>query len=179
MVLVYARAGHPNHAVDTFKQMELANENANEVTFVSLLQACSSMGAQVYGRSIHARVIRAGYSCNKFIASALIDFYSKLGLVSQGKALFDRIECKDVICWSSMINGYGMNGCGEKALEAFSKMLKQPGLQPNDVVFISVLYACRHCGLVSQGLKWFSCMEKKYGVVPTLEHYACMVDLLS
>ena len=93
--------------------------------------------------------------------------------------MFDRIECKDVICWSSMINGYGMNGCGEKALEAFSKMLKQPGLQPNDVVFISVLYACRHCGLVSQGLKWFSCMEKKYGVVPTLEHYACMVDLLS
>lgn len=179
MVSAYARAGHPNLAVNTFKQMESANEKANEVTLVSLLQACSSMGAQGHGKSIHARVVRAGYSCNKFIASALIDFYSKLGLVCQGRALFDRIECKDVICWSSMINGYGMNGCGEEALEAVSNMLKEPGLQPNGVVFLSVLSACSHCGLVSEGLKWFSCMEKKYGVVPTLEHYACMVDLFS
>ncbi|KAL8524564.1 hypothetical protein ACS0TY_014238 [Phlomoides rotata] len=41
-----------------------------------------------------------------------------------------------------------------------------------------VLTACSHAGMVDLGEGLFSMMQEKYGIVPRLEHYACMVDLL-
>ncbi|KAG9441251.1 hypothetical protein H6P81_017105 [Aristolochia fimbriata] len=177
MVSVYAQAGQPMMALNTFKQLQSANEQPNEITLVSLLQACSLMGAEKQGKSIHGHVYRKEYSKHLFLSSALIDFYCKLGKLSQATAVFDQIDTKDLICWSSMINGYGINGAGTEALEAFHSML-QHGWKPNDVVFLSVLSACSHCGMLDDGWKWFNCM-KEYGVTPNLAHYSCMVDLLS
>lgn len=77
-----------------------------------------------------------------------------------------------------MINGYGLNGYGIEALETFSNML-DCGIKPNGVVFLSVLSACSHCGIEYDGWNWFYFMKEKYGITPTLAHYACMVDLLS
>lgn len=178
MISAYAQGRNPHNALDTFKQMQSMNEKPNEITFVSLLQACSSMGSQELGESIHAHVIKAGYSLNAYLTSAFIDLYCKFGRIKQGKALFDELPTKDLICWSSMIRGYGMNGCGTEALKTFSSML-DCGVKPNDIVFISVLSACSQCGLENEGWSWFHSMEAKYGITPKLPHYACMVDLLS
>ncbi|KAK3034033.1 hypothetical protein RJ639_032955 [Escallonia herrerae] len=35
-----------------------------------------------------------------------------------------------------------------------------------------------HSGMVDQGIGYFNSMARDYGVVPGVEHYACMVDLL-
>ncbi|CAL5381925.1 unnamed protein product [Camellia sinensis] len=178
MISAYAQSGHSLKALDTFKKMQSTNEKPNEITFVSVLQGCSSMGVQELGESIHAHMTKAGYSSNAFLISALIDLYCKFGRIRQGKAIFDEILIKDLVCWSSMINGYGINGYGNEALETFSNMLNC-GIKPNEVVFISLLSACSHCGLENEGWNWFYAMEKIYGITPKLAHYACMVDLLS
>lgn len=178
MISAYAQGGHPLNALDTFKKMQSTNEKPNEITLVSVLQACSSLGVQELAESIQAHVTKAGYCSNTILIPALIDIYCKFGRIRQGKALFDEIPIKDLVCWSSMINGYAINGCGIEALETFSKMLSF-GLKPNEVVFISLLSACSHCGLENEGWKLFYAMEKIYGIAPKLAHYACMVDLLS
>ncbi|KAL5859702.1 hypothetical protein ACOSQ4_000998 [Xanthoceras sorbifolium] len=178
MISVYAQGGQPYNALNTFKQMQSENEKPNEFTFGGLLQACSSMEAQELGESLHTHLIKAGYSSNTHLTSALIDLYCKFGTIKQGKVLFDELSTKDLICWSSMIKGYGVNGYGDEALKTFSKML-DCGVMPNDVVFISVLSACSQCGLEYEGWNWFYSMKEKYGITPKLAHYACMVDLLS
>ncbi|GJQ89510.1 pentatricopeptide repeat-containing protein [Tanacetum coccineum] len=48
----------------------------------------------------------------------------------------------------------------------------------NHVTFAVVLSACDHMGLVKEGSNHFESMAN-YGVEPGLEHYACMVSLLS
>ncbi|KAL6323117.1 hypothetical protein AAG906_027385 [Vitis piasezkii] len=178
MISVHAHSRHPYNALETFKQMQSTDERPNEITFVSLLQACSLIGAQELGESIQAHATKAGYLSNAFLSSALIDLYCKFGRINQGRAIFNEIPTKDLVCWSSMINGYGLNGCGDEALETFSNMLAC-GVKPNEVVFISVLSACSHCGLEHEGWSCFSSMEQKYGIIPKLPHYACMVDLIS
>lgn len=178
MISAFAQGRNPHSAFNTLNQMQSMNEKPNEITIVSLLQACSPIGSQELGESIHAHVIKAGYTLNAYLTSALIDLYCKLGRIKQGKALFDEIPTKDLICWSSMIKGYGMNGRGPEALKTFSNML-DCGVKPNDIVFISVLSACSQCGLEYEGWSWFHSMEPKYGITPKLPHYACMVDLLS
>ncbi|KAK9273956.1 hypothetical protein L1049_018768 [Liquidambar formosana] len=91
MISTYAHSGHPLNAMDTFKQMQSTNEKPNEITFVSLLQACSSVGAQELGESIEAYVTKAGYLSNAFMISALIDLYCKFGRINRGRSLFDEI----------------------------------------------------------------------------------------
>lgn len=178
MISAHAHSMHPYDALNTFKQMQSTMEQPNEITFVSLLQACSSIGAQDLAESIQAHATKAGYLSNAFFSSALIDLYCKFGRINQGRAIFNEIPTKDLVCWSSMINGYGLNGCGDKALATFSSMLAS-GIKPNEVVFISLLSACSHCGLEDEGWSCFFSMVQKYGIIPKMAHYACMVDLLS
>ncbi|MBA0562891.1 hypothetical protein Golob_007911 [Gossypium lobatum] len=182
MISAYTQSKLPFNAVDTFTQMLHMNAKPNEFSLISLLQMCSLMASQEVshqlGDSIHAFIEKVGYSRNVYLSSALIDFYCRSGRVKQGKALFDEVPIKDLICWSSLINGYGLNGYGIEALETFSNML-DCGIKPNEIIFLSVLSACSHCGLEYEGWNWFYSMKEKYNVTPKLAHYACMVDLLS
>lgn len=178
MIAVYAQSTQPYIAFNVLRQMQLADQKPNEFTYVSLLQACSSLDAVKIGESLHAQIAKHRYSANTYLTSALIDLYCKFGKIRHAKAVFDESTTKDFICWSSMINGYAVNGFGEEVLECFSNMLSN-GIKPNDVVFISVLSACSHCGLEYEGWNWFHAMEAMYGIKPRLAHYACMVDMLS
>ncbi|XP_042052769.1 putative pentatricopeptide repeat-containing protein At3g01580 [Salvia splendens] len=178
MASVYAQSAQPYMAFGILREMQLAEQNPNYFTYVSLLLACSSLEALEIAQTMHAQIIKYGYSANAYLTSALIDLYCKFGEIGKAEAIFDENTTKDFICWSSMINGYAVNGCGELVLECFSNMLCN-GITPNDVVFVSVLSACSHCGLEYEGWNWFNGMEAMYGIKPNLAHYACMVDMLS
>ena len=56
-------------------------------------------------------------------------------------------------------------------------MIEQ-GFQPNSITFISILSSCSHSVRVDEGRTLFDLMSRDYGVEPSVEHYACMVDLL-
>ncbi|KAL9252294.1 Pentatricopeptide repeat-containing protein [Drosera capensis] len=178
MVAACAQSSQPSDAFHVLEQMKIANEQPNEVTFVSLLQACSLMGAQEVGESIQGHLTKVGHMRNPFLVSALIDLYCKSGRVKQGQAVFDQSPAKDLVCWSSLISGYGLNGFGSEALDTFINMLNS-GIWPNEVVFVSVLAACGHCGMDDEAWYWFNSMQDNYGITPELAHCACMVDLLS
>lgn len=177
MISVYSHGEDPLNAIQTFKMMQSTNEKPNERTFVSLMDACSSLGAKELGESIQAHTIKCGYTSNTHLMSALVGFYCTLGRIKLGEHVFDEISTKDLICWNAMIKGYGLNGCGNKALNTFSDMLSY-GLKPNGVVFASLLSACAQCGLEKEVRMWFRSMIDKYGITPTEAHYACIVDLL-
>ncbi|KAI8008870.1 Pentatricopeptide repeat-containing protein [Camellia lanceoleosa] len=103
--------------------------------------------------------------------------YSRCGCLDESVKAFLEREEADVVLWSSMIAAYGFHGKGEEAIELFNRM-DQVGLDANDVTFLSLLYACSHCGLKDKGLQFFNLMIEKYGLEPWLEHYTCVVYLL-
>ncbi|PKU86337.1 Pentatricopeptide repeat-containing protein [Dendrobium catenatum] len=57
--------------------------------------------------------------------------------------------------------------------------MKQLGVMPDEITFIGLLAGCSHSGMITEGFQLFDSMVEKYGVSPNLEHYACVVDLLS
>jgi hypothetical protein len=46
------------------------------------------------------------------------------------------------------------------------------------IIFIALLQACSHAGLVDEGLHYFEFMGLVYNGSSALYHYACIVDLL-
>ncbi|KAK6941740.1 Pentatricopeptide repeat [Dillenia turbinata] len=68
---------------------------------------------------------------------------------------------EDIIAWTSMVDGLGRHGLRFEALKLFSKMVDE-GLQLNSVAFLSLLSACSHCGLVTEGWEVFCSMKWKF-----------------
>ncbi|XP_010261370.1 PREDICTED: pentatricopeptide repeat-containing protein At5g08305-like isoform X1 [Nelumbo nucifera] len=79
-------------------------------------------------------------------------------------------------CWNAMISGLALHGYGQAALRLFDGM-KDRHIRPDDITFVALLSACSHAGLVEEDYQIFESTED-FGVLPKMEHYACMVDLL-
>ncbi|KAL8480317.1 hypothetical protein ACS0TY_027020 [Phlomoides rotata] len=78
------------------------------------------------------------------------------------------------ITWNSMIFACVNHGYCDEAIELFNQMVKMEERKLDHLTFT----ACSHAGMVDLGEGLFSLMQEKYGIVPRLEHYACLVDLL-
>ncbi|KAG2327853.1 hypothetical protein Bca52824_010581 [Brassica carinata] len=150
----------------------------NEPTMASVLKACSSLATLELGKQVHGHTIKHGFSLEVPIGSALSTMYSKCGSLEDGSLVFQRTPNKDVVSWNAMISGLSHNGRGEEALELFEEMLAV-GTEPDDVTFVNVISACSHKGFVERGWSYFNKMSDQFGIVPKVDHYACMVDLLS
>lgn len=177
MIGGYSKNSCPNEALDLFVAM-LQKFEPDGVTMACILPACASLAALERGREIHGYILRHGISADRNVANAIVDMYVKCGVLVLARSLFDMIPAKDLISWTIMIAGYGMHGFGCDAIATFNDM-RQAGIEPDEVSFISVLYACSHSGLVDEGWRFFNMMRYECNIEPKLEHYACMVDLLS
>lgn len=105
-----------------------------------------------------------------------MDMYVKCGAFCSAERVFGRMPVRDVISWSALILGHGLNGRADAALELFSNM-REVGVVPNSVTFLGVLSACVHSGMVERVWEFFH-MMKQFRIEPELKHYACVVDAL-
>lgn len=178
MIDGYVQHGMPNESLLLFRKMLAVKVRPNEVTVLAALSACGQIGALESGRWLHTYIANNRIQINVHVGTALIDMYCKCGSLEDARLVFDRIRDKDVIAWNTMIVGYAMHGFSQDALQLFNEMCRI-GYQPTDITFIGVLSACAHAGLVSQGQEFFGLMKDEYGIKPKVEHYGCMVNLLS
>lgn len=180
MIGGYAQHGDANYALQLFSEMFEVDNNIkpNDFTLSCALMACARLAALRFGRQIHAYVLRNRYdSVVLFVANCLIDMYSKSGDVDAARIVFDNMQDRNSVSWTSLMTGYAMHGRGKDALLVFDEMRKE-GLPADGITFLVVLYACSHSGMVDHGIDYFYRMSKDFGVSPGEEHYACMVDLL-
>ncbi|XP_031263972.1 pentatricopeptide repeat-containing protein At2g41080 [Pistacia vera] len=172
-----AQNGYSEGVLDQYSLMKMASFRPNKITFVSVISSCSDLATLGQGQQIHAEVIKAGAGSVVSVISSLISMYSRCGCLEDSIKAFLECEGPDVVLWSSMIAAYGFHGRGEEAVKLFEQMELEEW-EATDVTFLSLLYACSHCGLKEKGLEFFDLMVKKYGLKPRLEHYTCVVDLL-
>ncbi|GJV46881.1 pentatricopeptide repeat-containing protein [Tanacetum coccineum] len=177
MIGAYAACGNANESLVLFDQMQERGIVPDKICMVTVVNACSKLGATNKAKVVHDIVRNEYHSLDVILGTAMIDMYAKCGSIDSAREIFDQMREKNVITWSTMIAAYGYHGQGQKALELFPMMLKY-GIKPNNITFVSLLYACSHSGLVEEGLQVFSQMQEQYLLKPNVKHYTCMVDLL-
>ncbi|OVA00435.1 Pentatricopeptide repeat [Macleaya cordata] len=178
MMAGYSRVNDFKEVLSLFREMQETGERPNDSILVSVLTASAKLGALAQGIWVHSYVKKYNLESNLILATAISDMYAKCGCIEAALSVFEGILNKDVGAWNAIISGVAMNSDAEKSLELFHKMAVQK-IQPNETTFVSILTACTHAGLVDEGLKLFDQMETMYQVKPQLEHFACVVDLLS
>ncbi|KAK8702062.1 hypothetical protein V6N13_020432 [Hibiscus sabdariffa] len=177
MISGLAKNGKGLEAIALFRQMLQQPLTPNSATLDSILLACSLRGSLKQGKSVHGYMMRKGIDLDDVNYTSFIDMYAKCGSVAMAQKLFAQMPLKNVVSWSAMINAFGIHGLCSEALACFDQMRSENQV-PNSITFVSVLSACSHSGKAEEGWKYFKEMTQDYGVVPTQEHYACMVDLL-
>ncbi|KAL6493918.1 hypothetical protein OROGR_031827 [Orobanche gracilis] len=178
---IIASCGHSEEISPGFRmlsRMRMEGIMPDVPTFLSALPLCSYLIAKRQGKEMHGCIFKLGFESNISIGNALIEMYSNTGSLNNSIRVFGQMKTRDLVSWTAIISSYGKYGEGRKSLEAFENM-KAAGITPDHIVFVAIIYACSHSGLVQEGWSCFEEMKKCYKIVPGLEHYACVVDLFS
>ncbi|KAK6161916.1 hypothetical protein DH2020_001757 [Rehmannia glutinosa] len=180
MITGYAQNGQSDETLKLFNAMMEAGPEPNEITLIAVLSACASIGALDLGKWIDEYAFKRGFQHNIYVATALVDMYSKSGNLEYASRVFESMPLRNQVSWNSMISALAFHGRAEEALTLFQRMLdEEKTLCPDDITFVGVLSACVHAGLVDEGRRLFNLMSSSFGLTPKVEHYSCMVDLLS
>ncbi|MFS7939859.1 putative tetratricopeptide-like helical domain superfamily [Helianthus anomalus] len=180
-VMIAGYVGHKmyNDALRCFNDMlDDDNVRPNEAILVCVLLACAHLGQINQGEWIHFYIEKNRFPKSSNVSTALIDMYAKCGKIDYAKQVFNGAGNRDLLTWTSMISGLSMHGLGKEALKVFDEMLEQ-GIKPDNITLVGVLNACSHSGQVNEGLSIFNSMEREWGISPKIEHFGCLVDLLS
>ncbi|GAV75044.1 PPR domain-containing protein/PPR_2 domain-containing protein/PPR_3 domain-containing protein/DYW_deaminase domain-containing protein [Cephalotus follicularis] len=182
LLLLHEMQGQGNKN-DSYKEVEKrASFKPNSITLMTVLPGCANLAELAKGKEIHAYAIKNMLALDVAVGSALVDMYAKSGCLYLSRRVFDQMPTKNVITWNVIIMAYGMHGKGVEALELFKHMEAGGAgageVKPNVVTFVAIFVACSHSGMVDEGLNFFYRMKDDYGVEPTPDHYACVVDLL-
>ncbi|GMI64287.1 chlororespiratory reduction 21 [Hibiscus trionum] len=181
--------GQIQQAVDFLTEMDSRNLPAGPEIYGELLQGCVyerdlSTGQQIHaqvlknGRAIYGYAIRHDLGSRISISTALVDMYTKCGCLSQAKMVFDSITSNKLPVYNAMTSAYAIHGQAGEALVVF-RNLEEASVEPDGITFTSVLSSCTHSGLVNEGLEIFVDMVSKHHFSPSMEHYGCLVSLLS
>ncbi|KAL6987236.1 hypothetical protein U1Q18_012987 [Sarracenia purpurea var. burkii] len=176
--------GEFEQAIELFRQMQDSGLKPVAEIFKILIVAYTHMGALRLGKGLHAYLIKNLLCCSGKdnttleLETCLLNMYLRCGCISSAKMCFDRMEVRDIVTWTSMIEGCGSHGLGLEALQLSRRMLEEEEMEPNSVTFLSLLSACSHSGLLNEGCGIFYSMKWCFGIEPDLNHYTCIVDLL-
>ncbi|KAJ6837979.1 pentatricopeptide repeat-containing protein-like [Iris pallida] len=176
MISGSADCGEFREALELFRGMQREGVRPDQVVLVPVLSVCAQLGALDQGKYVHLLLERFKIKQDVVLETALVDMYAKCGDVELAMQAFETMRERNVFTWNAMIGGLAIHGHGQHALELFARM-KHERTVPDDVTFIGLLSACRHSGLVDEGLKLFKEMKQVYAIEPRMEHYGCVVDL--
>ncbi|PIA52628.1 hypothetical protein AQUCO_01000479v1 [Aquilegia coerulea] len=177
LIAGYVQGNRFKEALLVFEDMLLEQVEPNQTTLSSVLTACAQLGALDQGRWVHEYIDKNELGVNTILGTTMIDMYAKCGCIQEAFLVFQKLSNKNVYAWTTMITGLAMHGYASSSLILFSQMLTT-GVKPNEITLLGVLSACCHRGLVDEGRRIIRSMLRIYGIVPNMNHYGCMVDLL-
>nr|AYM00563.1 pentatricopeptide repeat protein [Salvia miltiorrhiza] len=170
MIIGYVRHGLVMEALSLLRRMIVEGTEPDGVTLSAVM---TSVLLEKIGREIHGWVVRRGMEWNLSVCNSLMVFYSNQNDLEKAKWLFECMPDRDVVSWNSIISAHSKDPV---ALEYFDRMMECDA-SPDGITFVSLLSACAHSGMVRDGERLFRMMVEKYEMSPSMEHYACMVNL--
>ncbi|XP_031281164.1 pentatricopeptide repeat-containing protein At5g66520-like [Pistacia vera] len=185
MISWCAHNGLCKQALSLFNEMGRARVGLDQVALVAALSACAELGNLKLGRWIHVYIEENFFVGRETLLvslnNALIHMYASCGEIHEAYEVFRKMRRRSIISWTSIIMGFAKHGYANEALFLFEWLqnLGANEVRPDGTTLLGVLWACSHAGSVDKGRQIFECMTRRWGIEPRIEHYGCMIDLLS
>ncbi|KAK3188735.1 hypothetical protein Dsin_028296 [Dipteronia sinensis] len=107
-----------------FKRLMCEEIKADKITLVILLSACAREEELDCGRALNSFVTKVGLECNLNLENALLEMYTKCGVMDAALTLFNQmVSRRDIVSYTILINGYVEMGSVDLAREIFDNIL--------------------------------------------------------
>lgn len=168
---------YPGESLFLFRKLQREGSVVpDRYTFSSVLKACAGLMTEKHALFLHAQIIKYGLDRDIVVANSLIHAYARCSSLTLARQVFEcmEMESRDLVSWNSMLKAHALHGQAQEVLQLFTEM----NVPPDPATFVALLSACSHAGLVEDGTRIFDMMSRDFGILPQLDHYACMVDIL-
>ncbi|KAI3988802.1 hypothetical protein MKX01_016373 [Papaver californicum] len=138
------------NAMLLYHKMLFMGVEPDRYIFVITLRACIEAYNVDIGFLIHEETVKNGFDSDVFVASALIEFYFKMGKFDAAEKVFENMPEMDVAVCNAMIKGYSLGVKPYEAFRFFYKMQRE-GIEVNSesllnlVPAVSKLVSFRFC----------------------------------
>ncbi|XVE75529.1 hypothetical protein DITRI_Ditri12bG0100900 [Diplodiscus trichospermus] len=146
-------------AIDLFLKLHSSGIRPSERTFSSVLGAFADADVIEVGMQLHALIIKMGYGSFVHVGNAVLDCYSKCGLLQESLRTFEEMDERDIVSWNSLISGHVGSGQYEYAIELLTDMLFQ-GYKPNLYTYPLILSICGDIPATAWGKQTHCCIIK-------------------
>ncbi|CAM0902149.1 unnamed protein product [Alopecurus aequalis] len=177
MIIGHAQEGNVKEALKLFRRFWRSAVRADGHVLSSMVGVFADFALVEQGRQVHCYTVKDPTGHDVSVANSLVDMYLKCGLTDEAERRFRETPARNVVSWTTMINGLGKHGHGHEAIGMFEEM-RAEGIEPDEVAYLALLSACSHSGLVEDCRRYFLAIRHDRRLRPRVEHYACMVDLL-
>ncbi|KAF9590454.1 hypothetical protein IFM89_035331 [Coptis chinensis] len=179
LISCYARNGFAEDAFGVLRDCLVEGVMMpNKVTVLSVLPVIAEYGYVVWGRCVHAFVVKNGIEVDSVLCSALVDMYSKCDCLDMAFQVFESNAFRgNVASWNPMLAGLVRNERFEEAMDLF-RLMQVEKVQPDYVTVVAVLPAIAYTGALSLG-KWIHFYVKKMNVGMNAILGSALVDMYS
>ncbi|KAF8015012.1 hypothetical protein BT93_H0716 [Corymbia citriodora subsp. variegata] len=125
-----------------FCRMHKSGFEANEITYGSVISACTALQAPQNGMQVYSLALRKGFRANGYVRAGMIDLLAKNHRFDDALRVFHDVSCENVVCWNAIIAGAVRNGENQIALDLFRQLCGHGTFLPNSFTFPCVLTAC-------------------------------------
>ena len=174
----FMQNGRYSMALELFKEViGFSKERPSSSTLLSLLSICSKISASSLGKEIHCYILKREGGSDVMIGSALVDMYSKCGLLTRAYQVFTAMENRNLVTWNTMISGLLSKGCLDIALALFYK-LRSEGLKPDSATWNTMINGFSRHGNEAEAFRLFTEMQLA-GIRPSLKVLTSLLQACS
>ncbi|XP_059640436.1 pentatricopeptide repeat-containing protein At4g32450, mitochondrial-like [Cornus florida] len=173
----FSKEGKVKEAVELLKLLEKQHIPVDLPRYLTLMKACGEAKALQEAKFIHEHLMRSVSPLQVHTCNKIVEMYAECGSMDDAYMVFQKMQQRNLTSWDTMITWLVRHGQGEDAIDLFTQF-KETGLKPDGQIFIAVFSACSALGDINEGMLHFESMSKNYGIVPSMEHYASVVDML-
>ncbi|KAM7484571.1 hypothetical protein LguiA_000580 [Lonicera macranthoides] len=102
----YAQNELNEDVIYLFSRMCSNGVRPNCFTFPLVFKALAKCSALREGEEVHCFVLKFGFKSNSYVGTTLVDLYSSGGATGSAYKVFGEMTVRNVVAWTSMINGY-------------------------------------------------------------------------
>ncbi|WOH10031.1 hypothetical protein DCAR_0729492 [Daucus carota subsp. sativus] len=206
MIGGFSKMGCCEKAFLLFVEMRDVGVKPDNSTFVSLLSVCSQICNLELGKFVHSYIEVNGVKADIYVHNALVDMYAKCWDLETAQAIFDRMEDRNVVSWTTMVTAYAKSGLIHSAKRFFDQMplrnvvswnsmiscyiqkgcfnealelffsMCDSKFVPNETTLVSVISACCQLGDLAMGKKIHDYISNNY-VLCDVTLYNALVDM--
>jgi pentatricopeptide repeat protein len=192
----------------SFADMVRAGAAPTPVTYVSVLSACGKGGDLLLGVQVHKRVLESGVLPDLKVENALVDMYAECADMDSARRLFDGMQVRSVVTWTSLVSGLARLGQVDRARDMFDGMperdtvswtamidgyvqaaqfrealemfreMQRSNVRADEFTMVSVITACAQLGALEMG-EWVRIYISRQGIKLDLFVGNALIDMYS